>query len=252
MSRALARQSNTYTGRLKIVEISSIKYRGLSHLQKFLLFALWAGAIGIVIYIGNSVPPIEQNSSAFQLKLLSPIALAFILTIIITVCPTGKVQRLDFEIEPGEVPLEIDDTKLKTFGWRLKASLLVMLGMIWASAIALIVIGVTSLYTELVIQPLCKIQLRNDPQLIYSSARLPLEDDSFGAVFGTYHPIECQFNNGTQVITLNDIIGSFSEYVVHYGSFLAVIILSLIAWGLPTCGVFICWRKLVNRRIARD
>ena len=210
-----------------------MKYRVLSTGQKALLVIVWIVAIYAVIFLGQSIHPSEQALASSQIKTLAPIAFAFLFTIFITVNPTGRVRHLEFGAACDPLTQDADATDIKSTAWRFRATVFVLIGMVWVSSITLMLLGAERIYAEMFIRPLCETHLDDYPNVNFKGAKILTGEDRFGSFFGTYHPIECRFDK-LKAVNLDQIIGSKAEFVTHLLSDVIIIALSLIGWGAPT------------------
>jgi hypothetical protein len=71
----------------------AVRVRDVAGWQYALLAALWLGAIALVVWIGRGIPPAEAQAggAGYHVRVLWPIVLAFVITLVILVRPRGAL-----------------------------------------------------------------------------------------------------------------------------------------------------------------
>ena len=213
-----------------------MKYRAPSLFQKLLVALLWALAIGAVVIIGQSVSPLAQNSTSFQLKMYSPIIAALTLTILILISPSGPVKNYDTGLQKHDDKPEIDLLSGRSLVWKLKTVAMVLLGMIWVCAVAPFFMATLFSYELVVLKPVCSQFAKDSPQAVgfalVSGARFRPNLNQYWS--DEYRSIKCEFGEGTKTIELNKLAGKSWEFVINLVSGLLVLIITLGLWYYAT------------------
>lgn len=172
--------------------------------SKIFLVLLWVATIGGIILFAQSVPIPEQAGLAFTLKIGGMLFGAFVLTII------GLV--------PGNI-------------WRrVKLTLAVVIGSLWASSIALFVLGMEAGYERVVLLPIC--QSYQPSEVSFKEADLHLPSNEHFWWSSGYLGTECISEKSRT--ELSSLTGASFELLLSSLGALFTIGGALLLWGGST------------------
>lgn len=198
--------------------------------QKIVLVSVWVSAIGLVVVLAGRVPPSQQQGLGFTLLEFAPVAIALILTILVT--------AIGYTRNP------------------LRTTAFVLIGMVYVSTIPLFVLAAHEAYTFVAIRPICQsAETANKP---HTGISMSSDTDALGIESANYY--ECHYvervTNVPSRIRLESLLaggargslGAQTLVLLGYGA----MSLGFLAWCALTFGLLtVVWRRRRAPRLAR-
>ncbi len=214
----------------------TIQHRRLSTLQKICLVLVWIAAIGGIILLAQQYPPSDPLPVGVQAGIIFG---AFILTIFICSFPSGKTAEYKTQIlSDSKIPEQvISDPASYSLIKKIKITAYIILGSLWASCVALMLMGTKIVYEHLLLRPLCQWAAQNQTSGVIERVNLLMPVSELNQLTSRFGEIECHFSLSHKVIFLTEIMNKPLAFVIGLISAGLVAIIPLFLWYWITARV---------------